>query len=96
MRFDLENSSFIWQDTLGRDCIVATIHHLIYTGCENGNAGVTPTLANASVVFGAVEEVWEKTTAIGVVGSDNNSRLTTALAYRLSLPTDMHVHYGAP
>lgn len=94
MRFDLENSSFIWQDTLGRDCIVATIHHLIYTGCENGNAGVTPTLANASVVFGAVEEVWEKTTAIGVV--DNNTRLTTALAYRLSLPTDMHVHYGAP
>ena len=95
MRFDLENSSLIWQDTLGRDCI-ATIHHLIYTVVCNGNAGVTPALANASVVFGAVEEVWEKTTATGAVGSDNSTRLTTALAYRLSLPTDMHVHYGAP
>jgi hypothetical protein len=44
--------------------------------------GVTPSLANASITHGSVQQMWRK-------GS-------TSVAYRLSLPTVSVSHYGAP
>ena len=57
---------------------------------------MTPTLANASITFGTMEEVWERTASSGREDGGSDRGVITALAYRLSLPAEMHVHYGAP